>query len=159
MIRAKPHRLPLHLYRGDRACAFTACLKERAPAFLTLESVAPHVAYLAKASGEFRCVVPIYCFMPDHLHVMFKGLGEGADTLAAMRKFKLLSGLWFHRKHLEGWQENFHDHVVRGTEDWRAHAKYISRNPVRQGLVGDPFEYPFLGSLGCDLSDVICGSF
>lgn len=91
--------------------------------------------------------------------LLFKGLGEGADTLAAMRKFKLLSGLWFHRKHLEGWQENFHDHVVRGTEDWRAHAKYISRNPVRQGLVGDPFEYPFLGSLGCDLSDVICGSF
>jgi putative transposase len=126
--------------------------------FLSPESVAPHVARLAKAAAEFRCVVPIYCFMPDHLHVMLKGLGEGADALAAMSKFKLLSGLWFDRKHMAGWQVNFHDHVVRGYEDWREHAKYISRNPVRAGLVGDPFDYPFTGAIGCDLSDVICGS-
>jgi hypothetical protein len=49
---------------------------------------------------ENRCVVPVFCFMPDHLHVMFKGLGEGADALLAIRKFKLLSGLWFDRTRL-----------------------------------------------------------
>jgi putative transposase len=95
--------------------------------------------------------------MPDHLHVMFKGTGEGADTLSAMSKFKLLSGLWFMRQGLDGWQENFHDHVVRGSTDWRSHATYIAENPVRMGLVESPFDYPHTGCIGCDLQDVILG--
>lgn len=93
--------------------------------------------------------------MPDHLHVMFKGLGEGADALLAIRKFKLLSGLWFDRTRLVSWQRGFHDHTIRGAEDWRNHATYIALNPVRAGLVEDPFDYLLTGSIGCDLSEVI----
>jgi len=95
--------------------------------------------------------------MPDHLHVMFKGLGEGADALAAMRKFKLLSGLWFDRTGACAWQRGFYDHAVRSLHGWRNHATYIAMNPVRAGLVEDPFEYPLTGAIGCDLAEVILG--
>lgn len=106
---------------------------------------------------KFECVVPIYCFMPDHLHVMFKGLAASSDALEAMSRFKLISGCWFDRRRLSGWQENFHDHVVKGHEDWRAHATYIALNPVRAGLVDNAFDYAYTGTIGCDLQDVVLG--
>jgi putative transposase len=157
MVRTRVRRLPRHLYTGERTVAFTACTKGRRPLFLQPGHVDNHISNLKRAADACDCVVPIYCFMPDHLHVMFKGLGATSDTLAAMTKFKLLSGLWFTRQGLEGWQSDFWDHAIRGNGDWRAHATYIAHNPVRAGLVESPFEYPLLGSIGCDLSDVILG--
>jgi REP element-mobilizing transposase RayT len=157
MVRTRVRRLPRHLYTGERSVAFTACTKDREVLFLQPKDIDAHVDNLRRAADACDCVVPIYCFMPDHLHVMFKGLDATSDTLAAMVKFKLLSGLWFRRKGLPGWQADFWDHAIRGRVDWRAHATYIAHNPVRAGLVEDPFEYPLLGSIGCDLSDVILG--
>ncbi len=156
-MRSRVKRLPRYLYQGDRTAAFTACTDGRELTFRVTEDIEPLVPLIARAAEAHLCVVPIYCFMPDHLHLMFKGLGEGSDTLAAMSKFKLLSGLWFDRNRRAGWQGGFHDHVVRGHEDWRHHATYIAHNPVRAGLVASPFEYPLLGTIGCDLSDVILG--
>ncbi len=70
------------------------------------------------------CFVPVYCFVPDHLHVMFSGWTTLADTWMAMTRFKARTGKSLH---LQGagwrWQPRFYDHVVRGGEDWRAHAR------------------------------------
>lgn len=104
---------------------------------------------------RFGCVVPLYCFMADHLHVMFMGLHEASDGLAAMSHFKQLSGKWMYRNGMIGWQGDFYDHIMRSGEDWRAHANYIAQNPVKAGLVENCLDYPFLGSIGCDLQEVI----
>ncbi len=93
--------------------------------------------------------------MPDHVHIMFKGQGESSDALAAMSKFKLLSGLWMCRKKLSGWQKNFYDHGLRGHEDWRNHVRYIANNPVRRGLVIEALTYPYTGSIGCELAEIL----
>jgi putative transposase len=156
-VRAKPHRLPREFYIGERTCAFTACCDERLWLFDRFEHVEPLIERLERAANQFQCVIPIYCFMPDHLHVMFKGLEGDSDMLAAMTQFKLLSGMWFHKVGLEGWQGNYHDHVVKGHEDWRSHATYIAQNPVRAGLVENPFDFPFTGTIGCDLQEIILG--
>jgi len=113
------------------------------------------VEYLGEAAQSSNCVVPVYCFMPDHLHVMFKGLGEGADMLAAMTQFKRLSGLWMFRQKLSGWQVSFYDHNLRQHEDWRNHVRYIAENPVRAGLVEHALAYPFTGSIGCLLEEIL----
>lgn len=119
--------------------------------------VQPHIAYLERAGCAFNCTVQIYCFMPDHLHVLLVGMEDDSDMLAAMTRFKLLSGLWFDRKKLPGWQGGFHDHIVKGSRDWQNHAWYIAQNPVRAGLVAEPLAYPFTGAIGHDLQDVIWG--
>lgn len=39
------------------------------------------------------------------------------------------------------WQHQFLDHVVRNTEDYRAHVEYIHNNPVKHGLCKEAGEY------------------
>ena len=151
----RPQRLPLEAYEGERSCAFTACMCDHHPFFLSPEVVEPQIEFLKRAGDEFGCIVVVYCFMPDHLHVMFQGTGGESNCLAAMRKFKLLSGLWMHRKKVLGWQEDFYDHLVWGSKDWRAHARYIALNPVRASLVESYLDYPFLGSLVGEVQEVI----
>lgn len=121
------------------------------------QTVERMVEFLARAVELNDCVVPVYCFMPDHAHLMIKGLEESSDTLAAMTKFKTLSGTWLHGKRLPKWQANFYDHVVRYGEDWRIQARYIAENPVRAGLASDWTRYPFTGAIGCDLQDIVSG--
>ena len=116
------------------------------------------VECLSAMSAAHRCYVPIYCFMPDHLHVMLAGIDERADLLEAMYQFKHRSAMWMVRtKQPFRWQKDFYDHIIRASEDWRAHATYISLNPVRAGIAEDPFDYPFTGSIGTDLQEVILG--
>lgn len=70
----RPQRLAPELYLGDRACAFTACMWDRTAFFTCAERVDPQIEYLRRSALEFECGVMVYCFMPDHLHVMFRGL-------------------------------------------------------------------------------------
>lgn len=151
----RPHRLPSQDYVGTKTVSFEAVAYDRARIFASKDVVAPQVEFLGRAAQEYGCVVPIYCFMPDHLHVMFMGLHESSNCLFAMSKFKLLSGKWMHRKGLIGWQPDFFDHIMRAGEDWLKHAHYIAMNPVRAGLVENYFDYPFLGTVGCDLHDIV----
>lgn len=155
MIHKRPVRLPREDYLGQRTVSFDAVTAGRSKLFLSANHVQPLIGYLAEAAKASSCVVPIYCFMPDHLHVMIKGLEDHSDALAAFNKFKLRSGKWMHRHQLAGWQGDFFDHVMRYGDDWRQHATYIAMNPVRAGFVENFFDYPFIGSIGCDLQDVV----
>jgi len=55
------------------------------------------------------------------------------------------------------WQKDFYDHVIRKHEDITTQIKYILDNPVRKGLVSSWQEYPFKGSIGCKMEDVLNG--
>ena len=148
-------RLPEEDYIGRRTVAFTACLKGRSTYFVDLDSIGPHVSILESVVTDYRAAVPIYCFMPDHLHVLLMGLEDDSNLIQAFRKFKLKSGIALQRYTEVRWQHRFYDHVVRVSEDWRHQSTYIAMNPVRAGLVEDCFDYPLLGTIGCDLQDVI----
>ena len=115
---------------------------------------------LASATAMYECLVPIYTFMPDHLHVLVTGTTDGADSLAAMEKFKDLSGWWLyrHRPKLK-WQKDFYDHSVRYHEGWETQARYIALNPVRRGLAKDGASWPFTGSIGYDVKDILGDAF
>jgi len=39
------------------------------------------------------------------------------------------------------WQYRFWDHIVRDEDDLRRHLDYIHYNPVKHGMVTDPFAY------------------
>jgi putative transposase len=132
-------------------------LEGRQRGFAVESTVDQMVEFLRKSVEVNECVVPVYCFMPDHAHVMIMGMDEHSDSLAAMKKFKTLSGTWLHGKRLPQWQKNFFDRVLRCGEDWRIQARYIAENPVRAGLASDWSQYPFTGAIGCDLQDVLSG--
>ena len=39
------------------------------------------------------------------------------------------------------WQDGFHDHLIRKTEDIREYIDYVHMNPVEEGLVEKPEEW------------------
>jgi putative transposase len=154
-VRAKPHRLPEAMYHGKRTVAFTACIEERQRPFEDPELVAEFLAILQEATVHWKCLVPIYCFMPDHVHMLIQGTESASRPKKAMERFKYESGCRFKRSypHYE-WQGDFYDRILRASE-WKKQAFYVLQNPMRAGLVEDPYSYPHTGSIGYDLVELL----
>jgi hypothetical protein len=55
----------------------------------------------------------------------------------------------------ELWQRSYFEHVMRDDEDTFQVARYILDNPVRAGIVRNPEDYPFLGSLTMNVRDLL----
>ena len=158
-VRAKPHRLPAAAYYGSVVVAFTACELKRKNLFHSPEIVAASLDILRLVTDKYACDVPVYCFMPDHLHVVINGKEFRSRAKFAMDEFKQLTGYWLKANAPEfEWQDDFYDHIIRKHEDWRRQVQYIAFNPVRAGLVQDPFDYPFTGSIGHDLNELLVES-
>ena len=157
MNPGRPKRLARDRYVGEWKIAFTMNIFDRQKVFVDDEVVAVHVEKLGSVAHTFGCVVPIYCFMPDHAHILLMGTSVTSDLLAAIIKYKSTSGYWMYQSRLPRWQPSFYDHVLRADEDWCHQVWYIAQNPIRAGLVENWSEYPYTGSIGCDLQDIVSG--
>jgi putative transposase len=158
-IREKMHRLPPESYRGEVRVAFTCCVADRFPLFADADVVKVFLGLLRVATEKHHCTILIYCFMPDHLHLILRGNSADSDVRQAVIVFKQSSGFWLkqHRPDVH-WQKDFYDHIIRRDEDLGAQIRYIAANPVRKGLVNDWQEYPHTGAIGVDLGGVIDGT-
>jgi putative transposase len=155
-LREKHHRLPREFYRGPIAVAFTLCVAGKQPLFQDAEVVSEFITLLRWSTERHRCLVPIYCFMPDHLHVMLQGVANDSDLWQALVEFKQRSGFWLGRNRPGvSWQKDFYDHIIRKDEDLGAQVRYIAGNPVRKGLVRDWRQHLYTGSIGTNLEAVI----
>jgi len=105
---------------------------------------------MAHTMFRYGLCCPIYCCMPDHLHLLWIGVLDDANQLLAVRTFRLqlnrLLAQW-----LCALQRESYDHVLREEERERGAfeqiGEYIARNPERKGLVAtDGFRgYPYTG--------------
>jgi REP element-mobilizing transposase RayT len=158
-IREKGHRLQEAAYRGRKAVTFTVCTQRR---MRGLADPAVHDAFvpiMGRSCEGTDSMVSLYCLMPDHAHVIFSGMSDVAAPKRAMETFKHLSGMWLaeHRPHLR-WQKDFHDRILRRKEI-AATCRYIALNPVRAGLAEDIHGWPFTGSVGFELGEVLLDAF
>lgn len=157
-IKEKSHRLQKEFYRGQISAAFTLCLKKDIHFFLRSESVEAFVGILNQVITKTDCIVPVYCFMPDHQHLIITGTRSDSDLWKTVVSYKQKTGFWLSKNEPAiKWQKDFYDHVIRTHEDIAAQVKYILDNPVRSGLVSSWEEYPFKGSIGCKIQDVLMG--
>ena len=155
-FRSKKHRLPDAAYRGRKNVAFTVNVENRRPLFQDAAVVAAMIPILAEQTARFDCLVGIYCFMLDHLHLIVCGQSDKADAKAAMDAFKTKTGLWLGECRPEWfWQDGYHDHIIRRSDDWRRQVHYAYMNPVRKGLVDDPAAWPYTGAIGFDLVELM----
>lgn len=113
---------------------------------------------LTSIIAKTGCVIPVYCFMPDHQHLIIAGTRNDSDLLRTVVTYKQKTGFWMsvNRPNI-GWQKDFYDHVIRKHKDVATQIRYILDNPVRKGLVSSWQEYPFKGSIGCRLEDILNG--
>jgi REP element-mobilizing transposase RayT len=145
-------RLPPEFYRGQAYVHWTMTMQGRQTGWLTPALYDKFREILANTAFRHALAVPIYCCMPDHIHMLVLGMHRDSDQLLATRYF---------RKHMnrifEGLgyclQREAYDHVLKDEERastaFEEIAEYIARNPERAKLVNpDAFRtYPFTGCL------------
>ena len=141
-------RLPQEFYQGDAVVHWTLPISQRRQGWL---DEAFHAAFretiLHAAAREGLCC-PVYCLMPDHLHLVWMGLRLDSNQR---------NGMAFLRTHLQPrlapakFQHQAHDHVLKEEERRRQVfarvCNYILENPLRAELVKSPGEWPFSGAV------------
>ena len=145
-------RLPPEYYRGQAYVHWSMTMHDRATGWLIPTFYDKFRELLTHTMFRYGICCPIYCCMPDHLHLLWIGILDGSDQRTAIKFFRgqlnpVLEKLGVRL------QKQPHDHVL--TEDERERmvfenvAEYIARNPERANLVRpDEFaKYKFTGCL------------
>ena len=155
VVNARTHRLPVQAYIGQTV-AFTSCLKDRSRTLATDSTAKGLILMLEQANQTHHCTVPIYCIMPDHMYIVIRSSTCESNPKLAMDDFKWASSWWLY-KHDRGlcWQRSYWDHIIHPDEDWAEQVRYIAENPCRAGLVKEISQWPYLGSIGHHLHDIL----
>lgn len=145
-------RLPPEYYCGQAYVHWSLAMKERKTGWLIPIFYYKYREILAHTAFRFGLCCPIYCCMPDHIHMLWVGILDGCDQRNAMRFFR--TQLNPALKQLGArFQNQPYDHVLREEKRERVAfeevAEYIARNPERQELVPpDGYaEYAYSGGL------------
>lgn len=133
-IKEKKHRLSKEFYKGEISVAFTLCLKGNVAAGFSLrepEIIDIFTSILSSSVLKTGCIVPVYCFMPDHQHLIISGIHDDSDIWKAIVSYKQKTGFWMseNKKDIK-WQKDFYDHILKRHEDIAIQARYILDNPV-----------------------------
>lgn len=131
---------------------FTVTLRDRRRDWLTA-----HVDRLRSAIRDVRrqrpFTVDAIVVLPDHLHAMWTLPDGDADFSGRWRAIKARVSRALRqqgvplvrdrRGEYDLWQRRFWEHLIRDDDDFARHVDYIHHNPVKHGLVTDPFAWPW----------------
>jgi len=145
-------RLPREYYLGEALVHWTLTIRERKRGWLIPVFFYRFRELLTHTLFRYGLVCPIFCLMPDHMHMIWMGMLAKSDQLNAMKHFRTRCDDSLKRIGFE-LQDQAYDHVLkdeerREDEFWKL-CEYIARNPERAGIVNqDEFaEYGFTGCL------------
>ena len=139
-------RLPREHYQAAAVVFWTLTVFDKTKGWLTSGFHQRFRELMLHAAAREGLLCPIYCLMPDHLHLVWMGLRLDSDQL---------NGMAFLRTYLEPelspakFQPQPQDEVLREEQRKRdGFAKvcfYIAANPVRAELIGGKEVWPFTG--------------
>jgi putative transposase len=141
-------RLAREFYRGDAVVHWTMPIARRGTGWLNDAFHARFRELMLHVAAREGLLCPVYCLMPDHIHLLWIGLRRDSDQRNSMKFFREYLGqaLRPHR-----FQHQAYDHVLREDERKRdAFAKvcfYILANPVRAGHIGEVERWSFSGAI------------
>ena len=137
-------RLSREYYQADAVVFWTLPVFDRTKGWLTPAFHQRFRELMLHAAAREGLVCPVYCLMPDHVHLVWMGLRLDSDQINSMA---------FLRTYLEPeisparFQPQAQDEVLREKQRKRnAFAKvcfYIAANPVRAELIGGKEVWPF----------------
>jgi REP element-mobilizing transposase RayT len=142
-----PRLLP-ECYRGHASVHWTMTIDQRETGWLNQAFHERFRLIMLHALARYHLACPVYCLMPDHLHLIWAGISPASDQRPAC---------CFLRTHLNAalkprkLQLQAFDHVLRGHE--RRHnalatiSEYILQNPVRAGLCRSWQDCPYSNAL------------
>lgn len=158
IIREKKHRLSKEFYQGMVSVAYTLCFTGSIKTAVQPSEMQVFVGMLSDIAKKHSCIVPVYCFMPDHQHIILTGTMEGSDSLKAAGEYKQRTGFWLYKNRPAlKWQKDFYDHVIKKDDNIATQVRYLLDNPVRRGIVTSWQDYAYKGSIGCNFDEILMG--
>ena len=145
-------RLTPAAYRGFAAVHWQMTIDRRRQGWLTAEFHLRFREVLLHTLSRHDLISPIYCLMPDHMHLLWMGISHDSDQKNAARFFRRHVNTLLDQS-LTGtrFQQQAYDRVLRqsdtGPDAVRDLAHYIQQNPVRAKWVQRPQDWPYLGSM------------
>ena len=145
-------RLPPEFYQGRAYVHWTLMIEDRTTGWLIPIFYYKYREILTHTAFRFGLCCPIYCCMPDHIHMLWIGILMECDQRIAMRYFRKQMNPVLEKLNVK-LQLQPYDHVLREEERERDAfenvVEYIARNPERRNLVRrDGYaEYPYTGCL------------
>ena len=130
-------RLPPEYYRGQMCVHWSLTIENRKTGWLIPVFYYKFREVLTHTAFRYGLCCPIYCLMPDHIHLLWLGILDTCDQRSAAKHFRknlnpVLEKLNV-RLQLQGY-----DHVLREEERERSAfenvVEYIARNPERRDL-------------------------
>lgn len=147
MAHPYPPRWSAFPYAGRHHYSLTFVTDARRPVFRDGAAIDLTRQQILRAALEKRFALTAHCFMPDHLHIIITGENEQSDCKAFIKAAKQYSGYYFAQAYrAKLWERYGHDRVIRDEQELAMTLRYLAANPVREGLVKHPRDYPFLGS-------------
>lgn len=127
----------------------TTVTLERAPVFAQPEFASVALEIMREHRTKFQYRIYAFALMPDHWHLLLNPSGSSRSVTELVGGLKSLTTRSMWKLGWEGkvWQERFHDHILRDTDDPTTIATYILENPIRAGLSTNDKPYPFCGTL------------
>ena len=146
----KPNRLPAFDYSQPSAYFITICTEKRSqilwehvgasiarPEEMPLSHIGTVVEEaILKIPEKYPAIsVDTYVVMPNHVHLLIQintdedGRAMLAPTISLV--VQQMKGYVTKKLQRSIWQKSFHDHVVRGKEDYLAIWEYMQGNPYR----------------------------
>jgi putative transposase len=145
-------RLPAEYYCGQAYVHWSLTIENRKTGWLIPAFYYKYREILTHTAFRFGLCCPVYCCMPDHIHLLWAGILDGCNQRLAMRYFRKHLNFILTKLNTRLQLQSF-DHVLRDGERqetaFEAVADYIARNPERRGLVpADGYaQYKFTGCL------------
>ncbi len=105
------------------------------------------IEVLESWSEESNWLVPNYCVMPNHVHLIASPKGVQSMNLHKFlsrlkgRSAKFINAIL--NRTGAFWQTEWFDRWIRNEAELEKTVRYIRNNPVKAGLVKNPEEYPF----------------
>jgi putative transposase len=152
----RPERLKSFDYLGEYRYSLTFCTRLRRHLFVNDDVVSLVLAQFSRGADEEYFAVTAYCFMPDQVHLLVEGTSPASDCRRFIKRSKQYAGFAYSARFGQKlWQPGGFERVLRKDEDTNTVARYIVENPVRAGIAQTVEEYPYVGSLRCDLRDLL----
>jgi len=152
----RPTRLANFPYIGRFAYSVTITTFNRIPAFEDTAFARMAKEKLLRTAQKFGFALIAYSLMPDHVHLILKGMHDDSDLAAFIKSWNTQTGFaWHQRRHGKLWQPGYFERVIRNDANLYLAARYVLMNAVRAGLVRRASDYEFSGSTVYKLEDLL----
>ena len=138
--KRKRNRLAEYDYSAPGAYFITICTKDRAPILSRIVGDDAHIVPTPIGQVVERYVGSIpgvekYVIMPNHVHMIIRiedgPMRASAPTPSIPSRIRSLKTLVTKSLGFPVFQRSYHDHVIRGEEDYREVWQYVDQNPSR----------------------------